>query len=114
MTLLGVPGPGPVVALAGFDRAPLCGRRSGSIPGGFPVPRRNTVTPFGEFDVETLNILQTTLLPGGVLYSGEQLPRCDLLRLSPRLGDSFSDENGFENTPIFFVVGNWCGTRITL
>ncbi|KAK9701455.1 hypothetical protein QE152_g30540 [Popillia japonica] len=30
----------------------------------------------------------TTYVPGGVLYSVEQFPRCDLLRLSPLLGDS--------------------------
>ncbi len=39
--------------------------------------------PIGEFDVETLNRLQTTFMLGGVLYSVEQLYRCDLLRLSP-------------------------------
>lgn len=40
-------------------------------------------------DVEARNSLYTTFVPGGVLYSVEQFPRCDLLRLSLLLGDSF-------------------------
>lgn len=40
------------------------------------------------FDVGTRNCLQTTYVPGRVLCSVEQFPRCDLLRLSPSLGDS--------------------------
>lgn len=36
-----------------------------------------------DFDVRTLNCLQTTYVPGRVLYSVEQFPRCDLLRLRP-------------------------------
>lgn len=40
------------------------------------------------FDVGTRNCLQTTYVPGGVLYPVEQFPRCDLLRLDPQLGDS--------------------------
>ena len=41
------------------------------------------------FDVEARNCLYTTFVPGGVLYSVEQFPRCDLLRLSLLLGNSF-------------------------
>ena len=46
------------------------------------------------FDVEARNSLYTTYVPGGVLYSVEQFPRCDLLRLSPLLGNSLRPENG--------------------
>jgi hypothetical protein len=38
------------------------------------------------FNPDSLNPGDLSELPGGVLYSGEPLPRCDLLRLIPSLG----------------------------
>ena len=52
---------------------------------------------FTYFDVETWNCLYTTYVPGRVLYPVEQFPRCDLLILSPRLGDSSCR---FDETPL--------------
>ena len=80
------------------------------------------------FDVEARNSLYTTFVPGGVLYSVEQFPRCDLLRLSLLLGDSFRPNA--DETPgrrgdyissrrrcnhtmrVVVVAGPWCRRRL--
>jgi len=45
--------------------------------GNLAAPEHRGPTPPGEFDVGTFNRLRTTSDSGTVLYSGEQLPRCD-------------------------------------
>jgi len=75
--------------LAGPRTSPVC-RTAPSPVVGISLLRQHDAFDHGyrNFDVKTRNSLHTTYVSGGVFNSVEQLIRCDLLRLSPRLGDS--------------------------